>query len=162
MGANSWRNSMSNYKWVVIIHFGWNLRASTSAMGVSKAPELSHGSSDQGANIWSLHPLHPPYLQGSMCIRNPKYISRMVCEQSSGISWVYLHERWQWIRERIRAKKIRPTVQLEIIEATRATFKKIFLEKLATKKDHLIKQYINFWRIVFYRRHWFKKGSIGK
>jgi len=60
------------------------------------------------------------------------------------ISWGYLHERWQRIRERIEAKKIRPTVQLEIIEATRATFKEIFVEKLATKKDHLIKQYINF------------------
>ena len=65
-------------------------------------------------------------------------------------------------RKESRAKESRPTVQLKIIEATRAALKKIFFEKFATKKDHLIKQYIDFRRIVFYRRHWFKKGSIGK
>jgi hypothetical protein len=41
-------------------------------------------------------------------------------------------------------KIIRHTVQLEIIKATRATLKKALVEELATKKDHLIKQYINF------------------
>lgn len=54
------------------------------------------------------------------------------------------------------------TLQVKILAATRAAPKQIRLEEFATKNNHLIECYVYFWRIVFFKWHWFEKRFICK
>jgi hypothetical protein len=66
------------------------------------------------------------------------------------------------IQQTEKSEEQQRTVQLKIIHAPQASLQEILFEELATKNDHLIKQYVGFRSIMFSRCHWFKKGLTGK